>query len=822
MNIACNPPSFMLLCWVFIVLGVISLLSSAAYAQSLSRTMVSGQLKNPAGKPVEFATMVLLRADSSVAKGATTDPTGNYTFENVASGTYRVAATMVGYQRVISKSFTINDSQLTAVVPSLTMREDSRTLGEVQVVAKKPFIEQLADKTVVNVENSIVASGGTALDVLERAPGVLVDSQNDRITLKGREGTLVMIDGKPTYLSAQEVVNLLRNTPSNSVETIELISNPSAKYDAAGNAGIINIRLKRGNRVGGTNGSATVGTGYGRFPKATAGLTLNHRAGNLSLFGNYNYDYRESYGSVDARRQFGRGDSLTTVRNLGYRPNSAKNHTFKVGGDYSLGKRTTVGLMLNGLLRENDAQIDNANLVYNARNELQQTVQFVNTSTRAMRRLSANANLKHSFDTLGRELIMDADFSRVTIQPRDNMQTRYYDATNRETQPVLIQRNLPPSTVTIRAAKVDYVHPLGKGIRLEAGGKVSYVTSDNDVRFENLTEAGYVPDPQRTNHFLYDETITAGYFNSSREQGKWTLQAGLRAEHTRSLGNSVTLNKVVDRNYLNLFPSAFVTYKASEDHQWRASYSRRIDRPNYQDLNPFIYVMDPYTYREGNPFLRPQYTNAFQIGYAYKGETNISLSYNHTTDVITGVNDQAGQVLRVTTVNLAALNNINLSVGMPLKPTNWWTIRPGADVFWNAYNAEYGGQRLDYRQLSANFTLNQSFVLPHGFTAELSGFYNSPTIYGQLHFSSLGQLSAGVQKSLWNKAATLRLNVSDLFYTMRPTGRIDYGNTNLIFTNRGESRVARLTFTWNFGNQKLKTARQRRSGVDDEQGRIGG
>jgi outer membrane receptor protein involved in Fe transport len=818
----CFLPAFMLLCRALILVGCIGLFSSAAYAQNLSRATVSGQLSNVAGKPVEFATTVLLRADSSMVKAAVTDTAGRYAFEGIVPGTYHVVATMVGYQKSSSAPLTINNGQLTVEVPMLTVREDSRTLSEANVTARKPFIEQLPDKTVINVENSIVASGGTALEVLERAPGVLVDSQNDRITLKGREGTLVMIDGKPTYLSAQEVVNLLRNTPSNSLETIELITNPSAKYDAAGNAGIINIRLKRGSRAGGTNGSATVGGGYGRFPKATTGLTLNHRTGALSVFGNYNYDYRESFGSVDARRTFSKGDSLTTVRNLGYRPNTGRIHTVKAGGEYAFGKRTTFGLMLNGLLSDNDAQIDNSNLVYNAKGDLQQNVAFLNTSTRAMQRLSANGNVKHSFDTLGRELTVDVDVSRVMIQPQDNMQTRYLNPANQETQPALIQRNLPPSTVTIRSAKADYVHPLGKGTKMEAGGKISYVTSDNDVRFETQTETGYVPDTQRTNHFLYDETITAGYVNASREQGKWSLQAGLRAEHTRSLGNSVTLAKLVDRSYLNVFPSAFVTYNASPDHQWRASYSRRIDRPNYQDLNPFIYVMDPYTYREGNPFLRPQYTNAFQVGYTYKNETSISLSYNHTTDVITGVNDQTGQVLRVTTVNLAALDNVNLSIGMPIKPTKSWTIRPGVDVYWNGYNAQYGGLKLDYRRVSANLTINQTLLLPHGFTAELSGFYNLPTIYGQLHFSSLGQLSAGLQKSLWNKAASLKLNVSDLFYTLRPTGIINYGPTNLTFTNRSESRVARLTFTWNFGNQKLKTTRQHRSGVEDEQGRIGG
>jgi hypothetical protein len=238
-------------------------------------------------------------------------------------------------------------------------------------------------------------------------------------------------------------------------------------------------------------------------------------------------------------------------------------------------------------------------------------------------------------------------------------------------------------------------------------------------------------------------------------------------------------------------------------------------------LNPFIYVMDPYTYREGNPFLRPQYTNAFQLGYTYKGGTTVTLSYNHTTDVITGVNDQSGQVLRVTTVNLAALKNVNLSVDYPLTLAKWWTVRPSVNVFMNAYNASYAGAPLDYRQVSANVNMNQNFTLPRGFTAELTGFYNSPLVYGMLRTTGFGQVSAGVQKHLWNKTATLRLNVSDIFWTMRPGGTIRHATTNLQFANRFESRVARLTFTYNLGNQKLKTIRQRRTGVEDEQERVG-
>lgn len=808
----------------YIVCLLIGLLSLAVTAQPSSLFTVTGEVRDTVGKPVEFATVLLIRAtDSTMVKGIVSDASGAYVLGLGSAGTFRILVQQVGYQKTYSVPFALSPGQSTYKLSPLVLPEAAQTLSTVTVTATKPFIEQLPDKTVVHVENSIVASGGTALDVLERSPGVTVDTQNERISLKGRDGVLVMIDGKPTYLSIPEVVNLLRNTPSNSVQSIELITNPSAKYDAAGNSGIINIRLKRGTSSnGGTNGSATLGAGYGRFPKASAGVTLNHRKGPLSLFSTYNYDNRQGYGSVDARRQFGTGDSLTTVRNLGYRPNTSKAHTFKAGADYALGKKNTFGLMVNGTLSRDRAEIDNQNLVYNAAGQMQQTVTMTNASTRAFQRLAANANFNHSFGTLGREITVDADFSRVSITPQDKVRTRYFNASGEETQPALVQRNTPPSTITIWAAKADYLHPLTKQTKVEVGGKVSYVRSDNDVVFETQDAGEYVPDPQRTNHFLYDEMIASGYLNGSHSWQKWSLQTGLRLEHTRSLGNSVTLKKLVDRSYTNLFPSVFLSYTASPDHQWQSSYSRRIDRPSYGELNPFIYVMDPYTYREGNPFLRPQYTHAFQVGYTHKQQANVSLSYNRTTDVITGVNDQSGQVLRVTTVNLAVLNNVNLSIDYPFSMAKWWNVRPSFNVFLNAYNAEYAGLPLDYRHVSANLNMNHSFVLPHGLTAELTGFYNSPLVYGMLRTTGLGQISAGVQKHLWNKAGTLRLNVSDLFSTMRPGGTVRHATTNLQFSNQFESRVARLTFTYNVGNQKLKAVRQRRSGVEDEQNRVGG
>ncbi len=815
---------FSLVPGLWISLALTLLLSHMLFARQPA-TSVAGQVQDASGKPLEFATVLLQRAaDSTLVKGAITDAAGKYLIEQVMTGTYRVMVTQVGYKRAVSAVFTLKAGEAFAV-PVLVMTEDTRTLSEVNVTAKKPFIEQLPDKTVINVENSITSAGGTALEVLEKSPGVVYDSQNDLLKLKGRDGVLVMIDGKPTYLSTADVMNLLRNTPANSVQSIELITKPSAKYDAAGNSGIINIRLKRNNAADGTNGSLQLGAGYGRFGKGSAGLTLNHRKGPWSLFGNYNYDYRKMYSSVDALREFGTGNARQTVRNLGYRPSESNNQTVKAGVDFSPGKQTTFGLMLNGQFNANQAQIDNRNLVYNNAMEQQSLVTLINASARKMGRMAINANFRHSFDKNPRdggprELTVDADYSHVSISPTDNMTTRRFSTGGEEIGMPLIQRNIPPSTVAIRAAKLDYVHPFGKTGKLEAGWKSSYVMSDNDVLFETLTDSKWVPDANRTNHFVYDETIHAAYINGNCDWKKWGLQAGLRMEHTRSKGNSITTNKVVERTYTNLFPSLFLTHTVNADNQLRFAYSRRIDRPNYLSLNPFVYVMDPYTYSEGNPFLRPQYTNAFEVGYTYKNETSITLSYNRTSDVISQVNEQVGEALKQTTVNLSVLNNYNLSLSFPLTLTKWWNMRQSADIFLNRYNAVWLGKPLDNRGIAANLNMSHNLVLPHGITAEIVAFYRSPFVDGMFQGKGTGQVSVGLQKSLWEKKASLKLNVSDVLKTGQFGGYVNNPDVYIRFTSRWETRVARVTFTYNLGKRDLKGIRQRRTSLEDEQRRV--
>ncbi|GAB3249328.1 outer membrane beta-barrel family protein [Larkinella harenae] len=820
---------------LLIVVCFLLFLRQFAYSQPTG--IVSGTVQEPTGQPLELVNVLLVKAADSaqgpeqVVKGAVSNAQGQYVFEAVRPGTYRVAASLMGYQKIYSKPFTVDESRLQHVLPPLVIQQAVRTLDNVTVKAQKPFIEQQIDKTVLNVENSIVASGGTALEVLEKAPGVVVDLQSERISLKGRENVLVMIDGKPTYLSTAEVLDLLRNTPSNTVETVELMTNPSARYDAAGTAGIINIRLKRNKSRQPLNGQLSVGAGYGRYAKYNTALTLNARPGKWSFFGNYAFDQRNYWAFATIDRRLNTGGQATLIHQENYRPIQNTSHTFRLGADYAFSKRTALGWQLNGLKVNGKSQGGTNGEIYQSE-KLTALQQTENDHRRTISRLSTNVNFRHQFDSTrrggkGRELLVDVDYSDASFHPVERFETRYLTPQQTETGPRSFQRLNTVSKAVIRAAKADYVHPLDGRTTLDVGWKSSFVTLNNDLRAEiKQSEQGQsIPwqlDSSRTNQFEYRETIHAGYLTGRRTWTNWTLQVGLRLEQTQTDAQSLTTRNTVSRSYLNWFPSLTLTRKLGNNHQLQYAFSRRIDRPNYQYLNPFIRVFDPYAYQQGNPYLNPQYTTVFEVGYSYKDETTVSLSYNRTQDVIVDINEQNDQtgVTRITFINLSKQHNLSLNLSAPLRLTRWWSSRNSASIFYNAYHAEIGGTPLNYSQLSANLSSSHSLVLPHGFTAELIAAYSSPYVYSQNRMRAFGQLNVGIQKSLWQKKAVLRLNWNDLFQTQRFYGTVQFQNMDFRFATYTETRVARLTFTYNFGNREMKALRNRRTVSEEEQNRM--
>lgn len=821
----------------FLFLTMLCLLVSTAFGQGITRGTVSGQVGTSAGKPLEFTTMMLLKAtDSTMTKGAISDASGKYAFENVGAGRYMVVAQQIGYRKTYSRPFDINEAQPALELPALAMPDESKNLKEVNVIAKKPFIEQQVDRTVVNVENSIVASGNTALEVLEKAPGVTIDRQNDQIQLKGKSGVIVYIDGKQTYLSQQEVSNLLKNTPSDNIASIEIITNPGSKYDAAGNSGIINIKMKK-NKNFGTNGTFIIGGGYGWFndlrgrrddlPKFNSSLNLNHRDSKVNLFGNYSYVNRQSaqFNQIDRIIPF--NGRVNYFEQRSYRPNQFVGHSYKAGLDYFISQKSTVGVLFNGFVNNWQSDGTNNTLIMDENRRITSKPTTQTFFENPLTNYTGNINYKYDFDGKGREWTVDADYVRYSGTNQSNLSTTYPNAENVETRPRQDVRNRMPSTINILAFKTDYVHPLKKDAKFEAGLKSSFVSADNNTIFDTLQQETrqWLFDASRSNHFLYDENINAAYVNYAGAFGKLKVQAGLRAEHTHSVGNSITMNQRVERNYLNVFPTLFLSRKLDSTNVLNLSFSRRIDRPDYQNLNPFVFYLDPYTYQQGNPFLRPQYTNSLELTHVYKDVITTTLGYSRTTDFISRETPRQipeRNVTYVTAENQGHLDNLHLNVSFPVEVAKWWRMQNNLSTNYQHFQTFYSGAPYEVKIVTYNLYTSSNFTLSKTLSAELSGWYNSAGLYGFYQARPQGGFSLGVQKKVMDGKGNIKVNINDPFWLNQFRGRAVVQDINFYVGSRWESRQIRATFTYRFGNQNVKAARQRQSATSSEQSRAGG
>ncbi|RZK62770.1 MAG: TonB-dependent receptor, partial [Pedobacter sp.] len=563
---------------------------------------------------------------------------GDYEITQLRSGSYLLSVSIVGYKSLKTDRILLTTD---LKMPNIKLEGLTKQLKEVSISGKKPFIEHQIDKTVLNVENSITATGGTALDVLEKAPGVQIDRQSEQIKLNNKSGVLIMIDGKTNFLSGADVTALLSNMSAEQISTIELITNPSSKYDAAGNAGIINIKLKR-NKAYGTNGTISFNGGQALMPnsptdlyRAGVNLNLNHRQGKWNVFGNGAIARKSNFNNIFLNRTtLANGLASSLTQNFD-RKNKGLGFQGKLGTDYYASEKTVFGVMLDAntvKTKLTNFSNTNINAMQNGMSTLSAILQDA-YSTSPASNLTANFNIKHDFDKNGKSLTFDADYSGFSNEKEENFLANYLNANGNSDNKTTL-RNTTDAKIDVYAAKTDLTLPLSKTMKIETGLKSSYVVTNNDFLSEQFSSGVWQNDLGKSNNFVYKENINAAYANFSKEWKVWQIQLGLRAEHTHSNGNSITDNKEVDRNYLSLFPTAFVNQKITEKHNIRYSYSRRVDRPNYQQLNPFVFYMDPLALDQGNPYLKPQFTNSFEINYSYK-ETSLTLGYSDTRDMIT-------------------------------------------------------------------------------------------------------------------------------------------------------------------------------------------
>ncbi|HEY0680340.1 MAG TPA: outer membrane beta-barrel protein [Chitinophagaceae bacterium] len=791
---------------------------------SVSAQEISGVVKDEQGKTLSGASIALKKAsDSSIVKLAVTNSSGKYEISGIQPGNYFVNISYVGHTSRNSTAFEVNGSGV--AVPDITLSKADGRLKEVVVTSRKPVIEVKADKTILNVEGSVNAVGQDALELLRKSPGVQVD-RDDNLSLSGKNGVQVYVDGRPTPLAGKDLSEYLKTIQSNQIEAIEIITNPSAKYDAAGNAGIINIRLKK-NKSYGTNGSLNAGLSQGIFTKYNAGIALNNRNKYLNAFGNYTFSKNRNESFMNLyRRQL---DTLFDQKSIMASRNES--HGFKAGLDYFLNNRQTIGLMVNGNLNDNRfANYSRTPISYIPSGVLDRILIADNSSYGTRDNMNFNANYRYA-DTSGRELNMDADYGFYNLY-NNQLQPNYYTYPNGTPKDSAIYNMIAPTDIDIYTFKTDYEQNLKKG-RLGVGGKISYVESSNDFQRYNVISKSKQLDTLRSNAFNYRENINAVYANYNKAFKGFMIQFGLRVENTnaegqstgfrRSNGGYVSYDSTFKRNYTDVFPSAAITFNKKPTSQWSITYSRRIDRPAYQDLNPFEFKLDEYTFQKGNTELRPQYTNSFGITHTYKFKLTTSLNYSHVKDVFTQLIDTAEKSKSfITKKNLATQDIASLNISYPFQ-YKWYSVFANLNANYSKYKANFGtGRTVDLDAFAFNIYSQHVARLGKGWSAELSGWYNSPSIWqGTFESKEMWSIDAGLQKTIMKGKGNLKASVSDIFQTMRWAGTSNFAGQYMRASGGWESRLFKLNFTYRFGSTQIKAARQRKTGLEDENKRVG-
>lgn len=806
------------------ILPLLLLCSAPLYAfPGKQGTEIRGTVKLQDNNPGAFASVVLLHAaDTSFAGGTVAGENGSFLLTAETIGSYFVRVSMLGYETLLNGPFTITTSTPVLELPEIVLKNQQMELGEVEVAAILPVFVQKPDMLVMNVEGSALRTTGSLYDLLKRTPGVVID-QNGSISLRGKQGVVIMIDGKQTYLSGDQLNAMLKNMPAESVSRVEVISNPSAKYDAQGVGGIINIVTKR-NKNSGFNGSVNAGIGYGYIAKYKAGLRMDY--GGEKWGGMFSYNWNQ-YNDMQKPQLLRRIDYLgtTTFFDQASAIRCDDNaHNLSTGYDFYPGKTITTGFRLSGLYNPSyevtntqTAKTENNNPgVENLDQENIEQSRFYNPGI--------GVYLKKALDTAGRELSFNADYLQYTSRAHTNFALHYYDSAGTELQQPEWQRNANTSVIQVGAVKLDYVHPGKKGIKWETGLKSSYVSTGNDLRFENLQGSEWINDSLRTNDFTYTELINAGYVTASGEWKKWAWQSGLRVEQTLAKGYSATLDRTNTTDYLQFFPSVFVQRPVNDNHAFNFSYSRRIDRPDYQELNPFVFYLDKYTYNQGNPFLKPSFTNALQLTHVYHGFLFTTVSYSHDRDAMMEVIQQidSTNVSFQTTANLNTINTFALSVGFGLPATKWWNIEGGIEAFDQRINSPLDGTTLRTESLGMTANISNTFVLPKGIKAELSANYMSKLKYGMLNLNSNWALNASVSKAFLDDKLTLALSVNDIFFTGYITGSIDFNGMDVYINTQDETRVGWFTLRYNFGKQFEKKQTGYKDAAEDIKRRAGG
>ena len=784
---------------------------------------ISGKVSDETHQPVSYANVLLLSAaDSLLVKGGISGDDGSFTINGISPGVYVLKIMMVGYADHDSDAFTIESAGGTKDFGEMVLHEDVVLMDEVQVVARKTLFEQKIDRMVVNVASSITLSGTNVLDVLERSPGVIVNRQSKTISVSGKSGVVVMINGRINYMPAEAVSQLLEGMSSDNVEKIEIITTPPAGLDAEGNAGYINIVLKK-NIGDGFNGGYSLGAGYGKGAVGNASINFNYRKGKANLFGGYSYLHEAQDQVFDFYRSIPLDGEQVETRTISDRFPVRNNHMANLGLDYQVSDKFIIGGLLSGYNTKWD--MDATNVARLSSDGVLDTIITVeNVELNQWKNLGGNINLQYTFAP-GKKLSLDGDY----LSYLDNNPTQYNNHYEDGEGNFLFEnytRSSKMTPITIRVGKVDYISPVGENIKLETGIKATFSSFTNDVGVEYSDDGlAWVEDPALTAKYSLEEQIAAAYISIAAPiDEKTDIKAGLRYEYTDSNLGSEEEQDIVDRQFGEWFPTFYLSRRLNENNTVNFNYSKRITRPTFNDMAPFVIFLDPYTFFSGNPSVQPAISNNFELGYTYKSVL-VSLKYgiedstiaNFQSTIIEGTNKQL-----LYSENLKQMKVLSLTFSIPVTPVKWW------NMYYNFGGVLQEAQKYDELGLqtydSGNFNIytSQTFTLPKSFTLELTGLYVSGGLFGIFQMKPFGSVNLGLQKKFGDDGGNLRLGMDNIFNTMNYRDELnleeqqEYYAAELQFSQP----TIKLTYTRNFGNQKVKGARARETGAEEERKRV--
>ncbi|MEM7185290.1 MAG: outer membrane beta-barrel family protein [Bacteroidota bacterium] len=801
----------------FFLLGMMVLLASAQLTAQ-SNYQVSGNMIDGNDQEVAFANVLLLRAsDSTLVKGAISSETGTFSFSDVAADRYFIEGSLVGFQTAQSEVF---DLRSNFTVPTLILLE-GESLDEVVVVAEKPLYTQKVDRMVINVEGSIVSSGGTALEVLERSPGVVVNRQNNALSLVGKDGVVVMINDKISYVPASAIVQMLDGMSADNIESIELITTPPANFDAEGNAGFINIVLKKNADLG-LNGSYSLSAGWGRGVVTNDNINFNYRKEKLNVFGSYSFRLDERFNPIKTSREFMQDGVLLATESETDRFPQQRNHNVRLGLDYQISDKTISGFIVNAF--DNRWTMDAFNRSFDSSDGMPTGfVALDNQEKNQLQHFGANYNIAHNF-TDDRKLSLDVDYLFYQFDNPTDYSNSFFDGDGNFLNDAML-RSRKDTPLTTWVGKVDYTDKVTEKIKLEMGGKVIKNDFENDVSVENLIDGVWVFDPTLTNFSVLDEFIWAGYGSlDATLSEKTSVKAGLRYEYTDSKLDVNTQGTVVDRQFGVWFPSVFVNRQWTEQFSTNVSYSKRITRPTFNDLAPFVIFFEPNTFISGNASLQPAISNSYKIDLNYKSYF-LSLQYTDQDMSIANfqerIDPETGRLI-FEAANLDYTRTFAIIAGIPVKLTSWWRTQNNVNYVRQKVRSFYLGEPIEQELGIFNANSTWSFKISDKWSSELSGFYNGAGFFGNAVYEAVWGVNFGLQHEFSEKWGTVKFAISDLFDSIVFNGGTDLPEQNIRTSNTFDfsQRTFTLTYTRNFGNSKLRSARNRETGSEEERRRV--